>query len=100
MSQDSTSSSECCNKSCGGLADLARRAHAAGAPEQLQVMMEGESLFNDATAIVLFQGAGPRGYSVRIRVGQDIVGYNWAASLVQQLRQCRSQKGHACPLHA
>jgi len=23
--------------------------------------MEGESLFNDATAIVLFQGAGPRG---------------------------------------
>lgn len=28
----------------------------AGAPVQLQVMMEGESLFNDATAIVLFQG--------------------------------------------
>ncbi|KAK9840543.1 hypothetical protein WJX81_000451 [Elliptochloris bilobata] len=27
----------------------------AGAPVQLQVMMEGESLFNDATAIVLFQ---------------------------------------------
>ena len=30
---------------------------AAGAPVQLQVMMEGESLFNDATAIVLFQGS-------------------------------------------
>ena len=33
-----------------------RSVRAAGAPVQLQVMMEGESLFNDATAIVLFQG--------------------------------------------
>ena len=35
-------------------------AWVAGAPVQLQVMMEGESLFNDATAIVLFQGVAPR----------------------------------------
>ena len=37
-------------------ADCMRSMRAAGAPVQLQVMMEGESLFNDATAIVLFQG--------------------------------------------
>ena len=29
--------------------------HAAGAPEHLIVILEGESLFNDATSIVLFQ---------------------------------------------
>lgn len=44
----------CC--SCPSfLSALTGALAAAGAPEHLEVIMEGESLFNDASSIVLFQ---------------------------------------------
>ena len=48
-----------------------------GAPERLQIMLEGESLFNDATAIVLF------GFILALAVSGNPESMTWASGVVK-----------------